>query len=506
MTITISTISTPVSGKHVIHSNPPLQMRHLLLRLSLASSITMSLALSLTASFAPSVAFAAPPVTQYEYDANGNRTKITDALSHVTVQSYDALNRMKQTTDAANGNTQYVYDTLDRLTSVTDPRNLNTSYTYDALGNLLTLNSPDTGATTNTYDESGNLKTKLDAKGQTTTYSYDALNRLTQIQYADSHVISYSYDQGVNGLGRLTGISDATGSTAYSYDDHGRVISDIRTINTVTYTTTYAYNTAGQLVGIAYPTGLVLTYGRDSQGRINQITSTKNNQTQVLASNITYQPFGGVKSFTFGNGTQYTRGFDTDGRLASYSLGTQTINLNYDLASRIIAATDSLNSADTKSYAYDNLDRLTTFTAPTTNQSYGYDATGNRTALTIGANSYSNTIAATSNRLTASTGPTPKTYTLDNNGSITADTVNQYTYDARGRLVQALTAVGNVGYGVNALGQRVLKTVGGSNGTGGTSIVYHYDLAGQLIAETDAQGAIKQEIIYLNNIPLAVMQ
>jgi len=495
----MATIIRNSSVKNIVGSKLLFWRHDLLLRPSLASCMTISLAVS-SAMTLLNPAFAASPVTQYEYDANGNRTKITDALSHITVQSYDALNRMKRTTNAASGNIQYVYDNLNRLVSVTDPRSLTTSYTYDALGNLITLSSPDTGTTTNTYDEAGNLKTKQDAKGQTTVYSYDALNRLTQIQYADGQVINYSYDQGVNGQGRLTGINDAAGSIVYGYDNHGRVISEARTINTVTYTTTYAYSTAGQLIGVAYPTGLVVTYGRDSQGRINQITSTKNNQTQVVASNIIYQPFGGVKSLTFGNGTQYNRGFDTDGRLAAYSLGAQTVNLNYDLANRIIAATDSLNNADSKTYAYDNLDRLTAFTTPTTNQSYGYDATGNRISLILGANSYSNTIAPTSNRLTATTGPTPKSFSFDANGSVTGDTVNQFTYDARGRLIQAATAAGNIGYGVNALGQRVLKTAAG------VSTVYHYDLAGQLIAETDAQGTIKQETIYLNNMPLAVMQ
>lgn len=455
-------------------------------------------------------AFAAPPVTNYEYDANGNLTKITDGLGHATVQQYDALNRLKQqnqphptTPNVQLGTIQYQYNAIDQLTTVSDPRNLSTTYSYNAFSNVLNLTSPDTGATVNTYDDAGNLKTKLDAKGQTTTYSYDALNRLTQIVYADAQTITYSYDQGSNGAGRLTGITDSTGSTAYSYDSRGRVTSEARTINTLVYTTTYAYNSAGQLTGVAYPTGLVLTYTRDSLGRVNQISSTKNNQTQVLASNITYQPFAGVKSFTFGNGSTYTRSFDTDNRLTSYSLGTQTINLDYDLASRIVAATDAVNSTDTKTYAYDNLDRLTGFIAPSSNQGYGYDLTGNRTSLAVGANNYTNTIAATSNRLTAMTGPTPKTNSFDNNGSITADTVNQFNYDARGRLIQSIGALGTTSYGINALGQRVLKTRTGSNPT---DTVYHYDLNGQQIAETDTQGAIKQETIYLGNIPLAVMQ
>lgn len=470
----------------------------------LGASLALGLALTSVS------AFAAPPVTNYEYDANGNLTKMTDGLGHATVQQYDALNRLTQqsqphpsTANAQLGTINTQYNAIDQVTTVTDPRSLATTYAPNAYGEVLTLSSPDTGATSNTYDDAGNLKTKTDAKGQLTTYNYDALNRLTQAVYAGGQTITYAYDQGINGAGRLTGITDSTGTTAYSYDTRGRVTSEARTINTVTYTTTYAYNIAGQLSGVAYPTGLVLTYTRDSLGRVNQISSTKNNQTQVLASNITYQPFGGVKSFTYGNGSTHSRSFDTDSRLASYTLGTKTINIDYDLASRIIAATNAANSTDTKTYAYDNLDRLTSFIAPSTNQGYGYDLTGNRTSLTIGANNYTNTIAATSNRLTQMTGPTAKTNSFDNNGSITADTVNQFNYDSRGRLTQSITALGTTNYGINALGQRVLKT---RTGTNPINTVYHYDLNGQQIAETDTQGAIKQETIYLGNMPLAVMQ
>ena len=146
---------------------------------------------------------------------------------------------------------------------------------------------------------------------------------------------------------------------------------------------------------------------------------------------------------------------------------------------------------------------MTGFIAPTSNQGYGYDLTGNRTSLTIGANNYNNTIASNSNRLTQMTGPTPKTNSFDNNGSITADAVNQFNYDSRGRLTQSISALGTTNYGINALGQRVLKT---RTGTQAINTVYHYDLNGQLIAETDTAGVIKQETVYLGNMPLAVMQ
>ena len=365
--------TTQISTTRALPQHHFIIAKQLALRAILGTAITCVILIS-------SSAFAAPPITNFEYDANGNLTKMTDGLGHATVQQYDALNRLIQqkqphptTANTQLGTIVNQYNAIDQLTAVTDPRNLTTSYSPNAYGEVLTLTSPDTGATSNSYDNAGNLKTKTDAKGQLTSYSYDALNRLTQAVYAGGQTITYSYDQGSNGAGRLTGIIDSTGSTAYSYDNRGRVVSEARTINTLIYTTTYAYNSAGQLSGVAYPTGLVLSYTRDSLGRVNQISSTKNNQTQILASNITYQPFGGVKSFSFGNGSTYTRSFDSDNRLTSYSLGTQTININYDLASRIIAATNAANSSDTKTYAYDNLDRLTGFIAPTTNQGYGYD-------------------------------------------------------------------------------------------------------------------------------------
>jgi YD repeat-containing protein len=53
---------------------------------------------------------------------------------------------------------------------------------------------------------------------------------------------------------------------------------------------------------------------------------------------------------------------------------------------------------------------------------------------------------------------------------------------------------------VNALGQRIRKT----NSLGDT--VFHYDLAGRLIAETDPAGVRKREVIYLGDIPVAVVQ
>ncbi len=474
------------------------RVRPLLTALKLSVALGLGLYVSLS--------HAVQPITYYEYDANGNLTKITDGLGNATVQQYDALNRMNKqqqpnpATAGQLGEITMQYNAIDQMTAVTDPRNLITSYNYNALNELLSMSSPDTGNTTNTYDEVGNVLTKQDAKGQVTTYLYDALNRLTLITFADNQTISYGYDQGVNGVGRLHTITDATGVTTYAYDVNGRITEESRQLNGFVYKVSYVYNVQGQLTDTYYPTGIIVRYTRDSLGRISQVSMIKNDQEQVLVSNVTYQPFGGIQSLTYGNGRVSNRSYDVDNRMTGYQLGNKTINIAYDAASRIESLNNPANNAELKQYGYDNLDRLTGASTANTGKSYAYDLTGNRTNYGVGASSYSNTIDANSNKLTAVSGPTAKTNSFDANGSIVDDTVNQYSYDARGRLTQTTTPQGAVNYGVNALGQRVTKTINSA------TTLYHYDINGQLIAETDDQGNVKEETIYLGNMPIAVIK
>jgi YD repeat-containing protein len=450
--------------------------------------------------------------TQYAYDNQGNLTSVDGPLVgtvDVTVNAYDALNRLRQVTDPSNGIAQYAYNGIDQLVSVTDPRNLATSYDYDGLANLNSQKSPDTGTTSNTYDAAGNLLTQTDAKGQVTTRAYDELNRVTFTAFADGSVQAYGYDLGANGLGRLTSITELnpsqqiTSTLTYAYDQHGRTTSETRTINGVAYVLTYSYDSFGRPSGMTYPSGRTIAYGFDSLGRISQVSTTPSGGAeQVVASNIAYQPFGGVKSFTFGNGQTYTRGFDLDGRIASYSLGTQNFAIGYDAASRVSFITDSANAANTNTYSYDSLDRLIGAVLPNLPYAYGYDAVGNRTSKTVGSSTDTYAYSPTSNRIfsiTAQAGAM-RNFAFDANGSTTADGINLYGYNARGRMVQSTGALGATTYQVNALGQRIRKI------NSSDDRVFLYDTRGRLIAETDPAGRLKREYLYLNDIPLAVIQ
>jgi len=441
------------------------------------------------------------PVTTYSYDDQGNLTGIAAPLGRNTASAYDALNRLKQMTDPASGQVAYGYNALDQLTSVTDPRGLVTQYQYNALGDLKQQLSPDTGTTTHTLDAAGNVLTRTNADGTSATYSYDALNRVTQISYSDGQTETFTYDQGANGLGRLTGIADSSGTTTYTYDAHGRVTQETRVIAGQSSLTAYGYDTAGRLASMTYPSGRVLTYTRDGLGRIAQIDTSGNSVTQVLVQGVTYFPFGGVKGFSYGSLAPYARSFDLEGRIASYTQGAATKSVAYDLASRITGITDGATPATNSSYGYDALDRLTSAVLATSTYGYTYDPTGNRLSRSTGSGTDTYSYGPTSNRLASITGPSgSQSYVHDANGSVTSDGASTtFTYDARTRLVASVSAAGTTSYVLNALGQRVRK----SSPLGDR--VFHYDQDGRLIAESDAAGQVIREYVWLGDLPVAVL-
>jgi len=213
--------------------------------------------------------------------------------------------------------------------------------------------------------------------------------------------------------------------TGYRYDRHGRLTGETRQPGGGgIYTTGYSYDGQGRLAGITYPSGRTVGYSFDGMGRINRIATSHNGTTKVLASNIAYQPFGGVQSFTYGDGLTapvqtYTRRRDLDGRIAGYTLGGQALTLGYDAASQIVSLTDpSLPS--TAAYRYDLLSRLTGYTEGAINHSYNYDPDGNRVSRTAGGITATYSYAPGSNRLSGiQSGNTSQFVAQDANGATT---------------------------------------------------------------------------------------
>ncbi|HEV7608942.1 MAG TPA: RHS repeat-associated core domain-containing protein [Steroidobacteraceae bacterium] len=441
--------------------------------------------------------------TVFGYDRNGNQISANAPLSRNSTTAYDYLERVSQITDPASGNTYFGYDVNDNLTSVTDPRSLTTSYTYTGFGDLKTQTSPDTGLTTNTYDSGGNLKTSTDARNAITTYTYDKLNRVAtaafKIGSTTDQTITYTYDAGTNGKGHLTGASDANHSLSWTYDAKGRIVGKGQTLGTVTKSVGYGYNAFGQLASLVLPSGQTLAYGYDAN---NQVTSvTLNGSPNVtIVNNITYDPFGPINGWSWGNATTASRTFDGDGKLTQVTSSGQR-TFGYDDAFRITAANDIATPANSWTLGYDILDRLNSATKPSTTIGYTYDADGNRLTQT-GTSSSTYTIPGTSNKLSSTTGALVRTYTYDAVGNVLTSGATTHTYNNAGRMKTGKLGAATVTtYVYNALGQRVKKSGGAA-----TTTLFMYDEAGHLVGEYNSTGVLVQETVWLGDIPIATIR
>jgi YD repeat-containing protein len=476
-------------------------------------------------------------VTNYSYDARGNRTSMTEAAgtsdARTTTYVYDAADRYIETTNAigvtthmdldANGNvlkrheaygtTQervytFSYDADNRTVSSTDPLGTVTQTTYDASGNVLTriagagTSAPE--STAFTYDGDSNQISAVDAAGTKTTYAYDAAGNeiaLTQaVGLSEARTNTFVYDR----ANRLVSATDALGTvTQYQYDGAGNKLVTIQVAGggTQQRQTHYTYDLDNRLTQITDPMGAVTSYQYDAQG----------NQTRIVNAN------GGVQINTF----------DALGHaLTNLSAAGVLIRNTYDLRGNLTSTTQSFadgSDARSSTYGYDLLNRQVQVTdGEGFSTSITYDAFGNQTAITHGQYlvptsdpTYSAAKAAAAfpqtntltydadNRLLSLTDAVGnvtryqydafgnRTSTTDGNGHTT-----QYTYDVLNRLVQTVTPEGGTTrYTYDHLGNQIardqLQSGTPSNGVWAHT-AYQYDANGHLTSQTDPLGVVTQ--------------
>ncbi len=437
-------------------------------------------------------------IQRYGYDGDGNLIAQTDPNDHTATQEYDPGNRLDRRIDALLGTTLYDYDDNGYLTQVIAPNNAQTDYVVDPLGRITQETSPDRGVISYTYDLNNNLKTRTDARGVTVEYDYDALNRLTEIRYPDSQEnVTLTYDTCLFGIGRLCTVSDQSGLTQLQYDAYGNVTGLSESRDGVTYSQSYQYGAGHRIVSMTLPSGRPVAYQRDSLGRIETITADVDGSHQTILDQIGYNADGRVVQRTYGNGLAETRFHDLQGRLLSQTLGSadQTA-LSYDANSNVL----SRNTAtDSHSYQYDPLDRLQQELDNGFNLEYHYDGNGNRT-LKVQGNPSIPDIAygytPNSNRLDTIDSAALQ---YDNAGNLTQDVQGrQYVYNGAGRLIEISQNGQTLAqYRYNRNGQRTRKI------SGPDTIHYHYDLAGNLIGETQGDGTPIRDYIRHENQTVA---
>lgn len=446
-------------------------------------------------------------ITQMVNDAVGNLNSQTDPNANPsTTHSFDALDRLNNTVDALTNTSGYDYNVADQLTQVTAPNGALTQYEYDDLGNQTKEISADRGTITYTHDAAGNVVSMTDARGIVTNYSYDVLNRVIAVTRANAQEnVAYTYDanQDLCGLsiGRLCKQEDESGTQNFNYDIWGNLARrDLEALGE-TYTTSFVYDGPNRLyeglnrlTEVTYPNGRKVNYTRDAIGRITDVSTSANGTTTALISNRTYRADGLSTGQTYGNGFANTRSYDAQGRLTENTLPSSGANTySYDNNGNILSISDSLAN---RQYNYDVLDRL--LGADNTGEltSYAYDANGNRLSIDRNGVAQSLIYEASAN------GATNRLDTLDG-VSLSRDAAGntlsdkngsrQFTYNGAGRL-SSINVSGDVtNYVYNASGLRTQKV------SATETIIYHYDLNGQLILEQALNSGDTREYIYVDN-------
>jgi|WetSurMetagenome_2_1015567.scaffolds.fasta_scaffold00155_25 RHS repeat-associated protein len=195
---------------------------------------------------------------------------VTDRVGRTTNYQYDALKRLFQR-DGPEGTYKYDYDANSNLIKFTDADNKVTTFGYNLDNRLKKKTYADGKSVSYTYDPAGLLKTYTNSRSQLATYGYDANNNLTAITYSSGATnVAFGYDA----YNRMTSRTDAIGAFSYTYDANDRLKAVGYPWDSPAATITYGYNALNQLENITPLIGDIVSYNYDTLGRLKTIKRT----------------------------------------------------------------------------------------------------------------------------------------------------------------------------------------------------------------------------------------
>ncbi len=420
----------------------------------------------------------------YAYDADGNRTSMTDGT----------------------GTTTYVYDEADRLISVTSPGPKVLGYRYDLDGNRTKLIYPAGTAVTYAFDKAdrmgsladwasrsvvytywadGQVKTATNPNATVTSYAYDNDRRLVEIRHGGTagqvlDRLTYTLDP----AGNVTGIANGSFAAQLARPDglagsNGTWSGTFAAINEVTpndatflaspagpTTTNYYEVSLGDVDPPGNRTGITVRYryaksGNDAGQTINLTVELRQGATVIASAahaNIPGAAGTGWQTGSFVLTTAQANAITNFGDLrlrfrpsASGSGQKRTAQVSW----AELQVPGPGDPASQITYTYDRLERLTGTTGASGTRGYTYDPAGNRLSKVEGATTTS--VYDGADRLTA-VGATA--ITVDASGNLVAKGADTFAFDAANRLTHATVAGTTETYAYDGDGTRVSRQVG----------------------------------------------
>ncbi|HEX3539334.1 MAG TPA: RHS repeat domain-containing protein [Acidimicrobiales bacterium] len=271
-------------------------------------------------------------VTAIGYNANGQRTTMSDGGTTAWAWNYDSAGRLSNVTDDNGQFVSYGYDTRNNLTAITYPGTAKTvARDFDAAGRMDWVKDWNGNKTTVGYDANSNLTAQ-------TTPTVTAPNTP-----GPSVVDSFGFDN----ADRMTSISDQLTGAAQPFATFGYGYDNADQVNTTTTGGTpgvpadnhsYGYTPINQVAVV--DNGASGTNGYDKADNPTQL-STGVTQTFDPANQICWSINGSAPNPTCSNrpAGATTYGYDTRGNLTTIAAaGSATSSaLGYDQANRLIS-------------------------------------------------------------------------------------------------------------------------------------------------------------------------
>lgn len=379
------------------------------------------------------------------YDGNRNRTEYKDPRNNTTTHTYDLFDRRTRTTNALTHYIEWVYDKNDNVTEALrydatpspDVLMAHHKTTQDEMNRAwkvedLLKGTTDTWyARTVVFDKRSLVTSEIDRLGRSTTNEYDGAGRATSSTDPVGNERRWTYDSNGN-VTRFRQIEKIPGSSS-----------------TETYDTDFSYDALNR---------------QATRSVIDQTNSSSHHDTQWQRDALnfvrrTIDPKGNVVTFSRDGLGRMTQKSEDMG--SSAAIVTQW---TYDANNNVTQFNDD-NNNDTD-YAYDSVNRLTTKTYENGKMvGYQYDASGNVTRITDQIGSYLDFGYDEMNQRTACV--------ITKGTGVQGDTDEGWSYDALGRLTQAADNDSIVNFTYDSL-SRVLTEEQGSNPLGSTGKTSSY--------------------------------
>jgi RHS repeat-associated protein len=289
---------------------------------------------------------AGPTTRTYDYNLDGQLSRITQPDATQLTIGYDSAGRPQAIT-YPDGQILYAYDPkTGNLQSVTAPDGgklglswdggLQTGFTWTGVvqgqvsqtynTNLDVASQSVNGgpAVPFEYDHDGLLK-----KAGSLTLTLDPATGLLNVTTLGSLTTTNQYDI----FGALAGSSATFNgtplyNTQYTTDANGRLIKTVETIGATTNTFEYSYDPNGQLKQVKKNDAVIASYGYDDNGNRTTVTDP--------SGTLTASVDGQDRLLQFGT-TTYT--YSANGSLVSKTSGSQTATYSYDLLGNLTKAT-----------------------------------------------------------------------------------------------------------------------------------------------------------------------